>query len=66
MDEDDEEEEEHRIRRREKKRSRSQREEEVLDEEDYDIIGEANPGLASNKTTSQVRLLHVTMKFRIC
>ncbi|TKA60934.1 hypothetical protein B0A49_09602, partial [Cryomyces minteri] len=45
VDEDEDEEEQHRRRREKKKRRRAEREEEeaVLDEEDLDLIGEANP-----------------------
>lgn len=58
VDEEDEDDEaEQRKRRKERKRNRSDREqEEVLDDEDYDIIGEANPEFAVNKTTSQPKL----------
>jgi transcription elongation factor SPT6 len=56
VDEDEEEEEERdRRRRREKKRRRAQREEEeeALDEEDLDLIGEANPEF-ERRVASQV------------
>lgn len=56
VDEDEEEEEERRSRRKDRKRNRSEREqEEVLDDEDYDIIGEANPEFAI-RSTSQPKL----------
>lgn len=58
-DEDDEPEDREQRRRERKKRRRAEREEEeaVLDEEDLDLIGEANPEW-ERKTTSQVRPWH--------
>lgn len=59
IDDDDEEpEERERRRKKDKKRRRAEREEEeaVLDEEDLDLIGEANPEW-ERKTTSQASLL---------
>ncbi len=54
-DEDEEPEERERRRRKDKKRRRAEREEEeaVLDEEDLDLIGEANPEW-ERKTAAQV------------
>jgi transcription elongation factor SPT6 len=54
-DEEDDDEARERRRRRDKKRRREQREEEVLDDEDLDLIGEANPEW-ERKTTQQVGL----------
>ncbi|PQE23984.1 Transcription elongation factor SPT6 protein [Rutstroemia sp. NJR-2017a WRK4] len=51
-DEEDDDEARERRRRRDKKRRREQREEEVLDDEDLDLIGEANPEW-ERKTTQQ-------------
>ena len=58
VDEDEEEAdgEEERERRRKKKRRREREEEELLDEEDLDLIGEANPEW-ERKTQTQVRFL---------
>lgn len=54
-DEDEEPEERERRRKKDRKRRRAEREEEeaVLDEEDLDLIGEANPDW-ERKTTAQV------------
>jgi hypothetical protein len=59
-DEDEEPEERERRRRKDKKRRRAEREEEeaVLDEEDLDLIGEANPEW-ERKTAAQVNQIEM-------
>jgi hypothetical protein len=64
VDEDEDDEPEERERKR-RKRRRAQREEEeaVLDEEDLDLIGEANPEWDREKTTQACHIHLTTLSF---